>query len=221
MTMELFPDNWRSFLGSALDEDNLNHILTKLEEKRRMGTVYPDTGNVFKALEITSPEQVRVIIIGQDPYHEPKQAVGLAFAVPQGVKMPPSLRNIFQEFADDLETSVPQANLLERWAHCGVLLLNAVLSVDAGVAGSHRALGWERFTDSLISALSKKRDRLVFILWGAFAQGKIPLIDQKRHLIISSAHPSPLSAHRGFFGSRPFSRAEVYLQDWHWPRSVD
>ena len=154
---------------------------------------------------------MKVVIIGQDPYHEPGQAMGLSFSVPDGVPMPPSLINIFKEIEQDLGTRMPASGNLTRWAQQGVMLLNATLTVRAHQAGSHQRIGWETFTDAAIRALSAGRDHLVFILWGAYAQKKGAFIDRTRHCVITSPHPSPLSAHRGFFGSKPFSKANEYL----------
>ena len=171
--------------------------------------------DVYKALELTSPEDVKVVILGQDPYHDDGQAYGLAFDVPPGVKEPPSLRNIKKEFRNDLKR---EPGSLKAWAEHGVLLLNAVLTVDAHTPGSHSKLGWELFTDSVIKAVSERKKGCVFILWGAYAIKKAALADSSKHLIITSVHPSPLSASRGFFGSAPFSRTEAYFNgSWHWP----
>ena len=218
MTADRIPEAWRSFLGERLDQHQLDRILEQLEEERRSCVVFPPEGKVFHALALTPPDAVRVVLIGQDPYHEEGQAEGLAFSVPEGVKFPPSLRNIFKEFADDLGGTVPDSGSLHAWAKAGVLLLNSVLTVRAHAAGSHRRLHWEKFTDSVIAALSEKRSGLVFILWGNYAIGKRPLIDETKHHVIANVHPSPLSAHRGFFGSRPFSETEQVLKEWRWPR---
>ena len=194
--MERLPDNWRSFLGGRLDA----------------------AGLVFHALELTAPEEVKVVLLGQDPYHDDGQAEGLAFSVPAGIKFPPSLRNIFKEYASDLGRPVPETGTLMPWAKHGVLLLNSVLTVAAHSAGSHRKFGWEKFTDAVIAALSAERTGLVFLLWGNYAIGKKPLIDGAKHTILENVHPSPLSAHRGFFGSRPFSQTEKAIGwNWRWP----
>jgi len=217
--MERLPEAWRTFLAGEADFPALERTLAAVEEKRRRGEVCPPEGCVFRALELTSPGAVRAVILGQDPYHGKGEAHGLAFSVPEGVKIPPSLRNIRRELASDLgEEALPPTGSLQSWAEGGVLLLNSVLTVDADAPGSHANLGWQSFTDSVIGALSSRGEHLVFLLWGAYAQKKRDLIDGTRHLVIESAHPSPLSARKGFFGSRPFSRAEAYLQDWHWPR---
>lgn len=217
--METLPENWRRFLSGELDAEHLRHVLAQVENERANGAVFPPSGKVFHALELTPPEKVRVVLLGQDPYHDDGQAQGLAFSVPAGVKLPPSLRNIFKEFSSDLNRPQPTSGSLEEWARGGVLLLNSVLTVRAHCAGSHRKLGWEKVTDAIIRTLSDRSERLVFILWGNYAISKKSLIDPVRHRILESVHPSPLSAHRGFFGSRPFSQAESYLSPWSWPQT--
>ncbi len=192
--------------------------LERLERRRHEAPVYPPAGRVFRAFELTPPECVRVVIVGQDPYHNPGEAEGLAFSVPAGVKLPPSLRNIFREYADDLHYPLPSSGSLEKWARGGVLLLNAILTVDADAPASHRDFGWERVTDAAIRAVSQgAQKRVGFILWGTYARSKKKLIDP-RHYVFEGAHPSPLSAYRGFFGSRPFSKVEAALGDWTWPQ---
>ncbi len=177
-------------------------------------TIYPPEGCVFAALELVPFDAVKVVILGQDPYHGENQAHGLAFSVPDGVRLPPSLRNILKEVAQDVGTSAGSvvSTDLTGWATQGVLLLNAILTVEAGQPGSHRALGWLALTDALIEALSEGREHLVFMLWGQFAQSKQGKIDGRRHLILTAPHPSPFSAYRGFFGSGHFSRANAYLE---------
>lgn len=189
-------------------------MLAKVDALRRTRTVYPPAGKVLNALALTPFEAVNVVIVGQDPYHGPRQAHGLAFSVPEGVKAPPSLRNILKEIADDIYDGSPPAICtdLSPWAAQGVLLLNASLTVEAGAAGSHASLGWTVLTDAVISELSEQRDHLVFLLWGRYAQSKAPLIDAQRHLVLTAPHPSPLSAYRGFFGCRHFSQANAYLE---------
>lgn len=207
--MEKLPENWRIFLEGSTDFARLDHTLGEVEKRRASGEVYPPSGKVFRAFELTPPERVRAVIIGQDPYHEPGQAQGLAFSVPAGTKWPPSLRNIFKEYTADTGFPAPETGDLTPWAKSGVLLMNAVLTVDAGAAASHaKKLGWELFTDSVIRALSRKRENISFILWGNFAASKKLLIDPEKHFVLVSAHPSPLSARRGFFGSRPFSQTQ-------------
>jgi uracil-DNA glycosylase len=173
--------------------------------------VYPPADEVFAALHLTPFADTRVMILGQDPYHGPKQAHGLCFSVRRGVPKPPSLLNIFKELRDDLGIEMPDHGSLEAWARQGVLLLNATLTVRGGQAASHQGKGWEVFTDEVLAAVNAKPERVVFILWGASARRKKSLIDTSRHVVIESAHPSPLSAHNGFFGSKPFSRANAAL----------
>jgi uracil-DNA glycosylase len=183
-----------------------------LDEKRRGKTIYPQGKNFFAALNATPFDTVKVVILGQDPYHGPNQAHGLSFSVPEGVPPPPSLVNIFKERADDLSIPPSSNGHLLDWALQGVLLLNAVLSVEAGLAGSHQGKGWEQFTDVIIRRVAEDIRPKVFILWGSYAQKKGAFIDRSRHLVIESVHPSPLSAYRGFFGSKPFSRANEFLR---------
>ena len=214
--MEKLPENWKTFLEGYTDMTALENTLSRVASRRQEHEVYPPAGSIFRAFALTPPESVRAVIIGQDPYHEPGQAQGLAFSVPGGVKFPPSLKNIFKEFSSDTGNSFPETGDLTPWANAGVLLMNAVLSVDRGAAASHaKKLNWESFTDSVIRALSSKKERIVFILWGNFAISKKALIDTSKHLVLESVHPSPLSARRGFFGSRPFSQASSYNGvDW-------
>jgi uracil-DNA glycosylase len=180
-------------------------------EKAAGKRIYPPGGQIFRAFDLTPFEQVKVVILGQDPYHGPGQAHGLSFSVGPGVAPPPSLQNIYKELAGDLGIAHPGHGNLESWARQGVLLLNSCLTVEDGRAGSHQGKGWERFTDAVIAALNQEHKGLAFILWGRKAQDKGASIDRDRHLVITSVHPSPLSAHNGFFGSRPFSRTNDYL----------
>ncbi|MCJ7551334.1 MAG: uracil-DNA glycosylase [Anaerolineae bacterium] len=188
-------------------------LLEKAEALRVERVVYPPQERVLFALEAVAFDDVKVVIVGQDPYHGPGQANGLAFSVPELVKAPPSLRNIFKEIADDIYGGSPpeRSTDLSDWAHQGVLLLNASLTVERGAAGSHRDLGWIVLTDDIIARLSAKRDYLVFLLWGRYAQSKRGVVDESHHLVLEASHPSPLSAYRGFFGCRHFSRANAYL----------
>ena len=180
------------------------------------GTCYPPGGLIFNAFNLCPFDQVKVVIIGQDPYHEPGQAMGLSFSVPEGVAMPPSLINIFKEIELDLGKPMPSSGNLTRWAEQGVLLLNATLTVRAHQAASHQRQGWETFTDAAIRALSQQREHLVFILWGGYARSKAALIDRSKHLVLQSVHPSPLSANRGgWFGNHHFSQANHFLQQHH------
>ena len=201
----LLPEEWRNFLLEAVRADSFRRLDEFLQAEYRGQTVFPPREDLFTAFRLTSPEQVKAVILGQDPYHDDGQAHGLAFSVRSGVRFPPSLRNIFKELAADLDIPVPKSGSLVSWAQQGVLLLNTVLTVRAHQPGSHRKHGWEPFTDAVISGLSRRKDHLAFVLWGAPAQSKLPLIDSEKHFTVCSAHPSPLSAHRGFFGSRPFS----------------
>lgn len=198
----------------ALQEDALLAELSlRLEEERKRGAVvYPPEELIFRAFELTPFDKVKVLVLGQDPYHNPGQAMGLSFSVPAGMKAPPSLKNIFKEMESDLGIKMSGATDLTAWAEQGVLLLNAVLSVRANEPASHTALGWQKFTDKVISTLSREKEGLVFMLWGNYARSKAPLIDSSRHLVLQAAHPSPL-ARGAFFGCRHFSKANLYLEE--------
>jgi uracil-DNA glycosylase len=191
-----------------------------LERKRSGAVVYPPGDLIFNAMNSTPFEAVKVVILGQDPYHGPGQAHGLCFSVLDGVPPPPSLVNIYKELEEDLVTSRPASGNLQSWADQGVLLLNAVLTVERGRAGAHQGKGWERFTDRIVSVLNEGRDDLVFMLWGSYATKKGAVIDRGRHLVLTAPHPSPLSAHRGFFGCRHFSRANAWLEE-HGQNPID
>jgi len=201
----LLPEAWREFLGEAVDAGSFRQLSSFLIAEYREQTVFPPLDDLFTAFRLTPPDRVKTVILGQDPYHDDGQAHGLAFSVRAGVRFPPSLRNIFKELNADLNLPVPKDGLLTPWAEQGVLLLNTVLTVRAHQPASHQKHGWEPFTDAVIAELSRKKEHLIYVLWGAPAQAKQPLIDMGKHTVICSAHPSPLSAHRGFFGSRPFS----------------
>ena len=203
--------DWNPVLRGELAAPYWQPLQAFVAEERRRGTVYPAHEAVFRALHLTPYADTRVVILGQDPYHGPGQAHGLSFSVPHGVRVPPSLANIHTELHDDLGLAPPGHGNLEAWARRGVLLLNATLTVRAGQAGSHQGKGWETFTDQVIRAVNAKPDRVVFVLWGSSARKKRALIDVGRHAIVESPHPSPLSAHQGFFGSRPFSRVDEAL----------
>ena len=205
------PTDWNPVLRDELDQPYWQELQSFVAAEREAGPVYPATGDVFAALHLTPLAQVKVVILGQDPYHGPRQAHGLCFSVPEGVPLPPSLRNVYRELNDDLGLPIPRSGDLPPWARRGVLLLNTTLTVRAGAAASHQGHGWEVFTDQVIRAVSAKPETVVFILWGAHARKKRALVDRSRHVVIESAHPSPLSAHNGFFGSRPFSRANAAL----------
>lgn len=203
--------DWNPILRAEFDEPYWKDLQRFVHAERAKGPVYPPHDEVFSALHLTPYEDVKVLILGQDPYHGAGQAHGLCFSVRDGVRIPPSLRNIHQELHDDLGLAIPSHGNLERWAGQGVLLLNATLTVGAGQAGSHQKHGWETFTDQVIRAVNDKPDPVVFILWGNYARAKKELVDTSRHTVIESPHPSPFSADRGFFGSRPFSRANEAL----------
>lgn len=203
--------DWNPILRGEFDKPYWPILQQFVADERAQGAVYPPHDQVFAALHLTPYAAVKVLILGQDPYHGPRQAHGLCFSVPHGIPQPPSLQNIFAELRDDVGFEPPSHGNLEGWARQGVLLLNAFLTVRARQAASHRSAGWETFTDEVIRAVSAKPERVVFILWGAFARRKKSLVDLTRHVVIESAHPSPLSAHNGFFGSKPFSRANAAL----------
>lgn len=212
MNVKLEP-SWKAQLADELSQPYFAALAESVRREYAAGPCYPPGWLVFNAFNLCPFHAVKVVIIGQDPYHEPGQAMGLSFSVPQGVPMPPSLVNIFKEIQTDMGTSMPPNGDLTRWAEQGVLLLNATLTVRAHMANSHRALGWGRFTDAAIKALNAHRNHLVFILWGGYARSKATLIDGSRHLVLQSVHPSPLSANRGgWFGNHHFSRCNEYLK---------
>jgi uracil-DNA glycosylase len=225
--MGILKNDWADIVGDQFEQPYYKKLRAFLIEEYRHTTVYPDMYDIFNALHYTPYANVKVVILGQDPYHGPGQAHGLSFSVKPGVAPPPSLQNIFKELHDDLGCRIPNHGYLVSWAEQGVLLLNTVLTVRANTPNSHQNIGWEIFTDSVIRALNAKEEPVVFILWGSHAQKKAELITDKRHHIIRSPHPSPLSAHRGFFGSRPFSAANRFLQaqgrgeiNWQLPLEV-
>ena len=205
---------WQTRLQPELDKPYFAALMQRVDEAYRTGTVYPPRQELFAAFRLTPPERVRVVILGQDPYHEPGQANGLAFSVAPGVRLPPSLRNIFEELrTEDCGVTPPDSGDLTPWAEQGVFLLNSSLSVQAGAAGSHQAFGWQTFTDAVVAALAKLPQPVAFILWGAHAQKKAAIAQSSSYprLVLQSPHPSPLSAYRGFFGSRPFSAVNEFL----------
>ena len=205
--------DWNPLLRDQFDQPYWADLQAFVDDERRRGPVYPPRDEVFAALHHTSHGATRAVILGQDPYHGPGQAHGLCFSVRRGVARPPSVANIHRELHDDLGVPPPVHGNLERWAAAGVLLLNTTLTVRGGEAGSHRDRGWERFTDRIIEVLSARAEPLVFVLWGSSARAKRPMIDTGRHGVVESAHPSPLSAHRGFLGSRPFSKVNALLAE--------
>ncbi len=203
---------WKKVLQKEFDESYFEMLTKFVKEEYKNSVVYPPAKFIFNAFELTPFDKVKVVILGQDPYHGPKQANGLAFSVNDGITTPPSLVNIYKEIETDLGVKTKNKNgNLESWARQGVLMLNATLTVKAGMAGSHQNKGWEKFTDAVVKILSEQKENLVFILWGAYAQKKGGVIDESKHLVVRSAHPSPLSAHNGFLGSKPFSQTNAYL----------
>lgn len=204
-------ESWKEHLQQEFEKPYFRTLTGFVRKEYATKTVYPPAKLIFNAFDSCPFNKVKVVIVGQDPYHEPGQAHGLCFSVNDGVQIPPSLVNIYKEIEDDLGIPAPRSGDLTRWAKQGVLLLNATLTVQAHRAGSHQGKGWEEFTDAAIKRLAEERDHLVFILWGAYAQRKGASIDANRHLILKSPHPSPLSAHRGFFGNKHFSKANDYL----------
>jgi uracil-DNA glycosylase len=212
MQLSLQPD-WQTLLGPELEQPYMLQLQRFLQAEQQAGKqIYPAPELWLHALQSTALEDVKVVILGQDPYHQPGQALGLSFAVPAGTKVPPSLRNIYKELQADLGIAPAQHGCLESWARQGVLLLNAVLTVEQGQAASHQGRGWERFTDKVIHAVNGRCNGVVFILWGSYAQKKGAFVDTQRHLVLQSPHPSPLAAHRGFFGCRHFSQANAFLE---------
>lgn len=206
--------SWHQKLAAEFDQPYMADLRAFLKtRKEKKVVIYPHSSHWFHAFRLTPIDQVKVVIIGQDPYHGPGQAHGLSFSVPDGVKVPPSLLNIYKELADDLGIPVSQVGHLGSWAEQGVFLLNSVLTVEQGRANSHQGRGWEQFTDKVIETLNTEREKLVFMLWGSYAQKKGQIIDANRHLVLKSPHPSPLSAHRGFLGCKHFSRANEYLRE--------
>jgi len=205
-------ESWKERLRQEFEQDYMLTLRAFLLQEKQAGKqIFPAGNDIFNALNATTFENVRVVIIGQDPYHGPGQAHGLCFSVRPGVEIPPSLRNIYKEIAADLGIAPSRSGCLQSWAAQGVLLLNAVLTVESGKAAAHQGRGWERFTDRIIALLNEQGQHIVFMLWGSYAQKKGQIIDRSRHLVLASAHPSPLSASRGFFGNHHFSRANQYL----------
>ncbi len=215
--------DWLDVLQPEFEQPYMKALKTFLQQQKEQGrTVYPRGTDIFNAMNTTRLKDVRVVILGQDPYHGPGQAHGLSFSVPDGVPLPPSLQNIYKEIADEYGEPMPRSGNLTGWAKQGVLLLNATLTVQGGLAGSHQRKGWEDFTDAVIRAVNDRCEHVVFMLWGSYAQKKGAFIDRKKHLVLQSPHPSPLSAHRGFLGNGHFKKANAYLEkngrapvDWY------
>lgn len=205
--------SWKSKLQQEFEAAYFKNLAVFVKSEYQGHQIFPSPKHIFSAFDLSPFENTRVVIIGQDPYHGPGQAHGLCFSVQEGTRIPPSLQNIFKEIKEDLGSEPPAHGCLNRWAEQGVLLLNATLTVRAHQAGSHQNKGWEQFTDAVIQLLSKEKEHLVFLLWGAYAQRKGELIDSSKHCILSSAHPSPFAAYKGFFGNRHFSRTNTYLKE--------
>jgi len=208
--LHLNPD-WKAFLKNELNSNTFQAIISKLESERKHHTIFPENEVLFNAFNQTNIDDLKVVILGQDPYHGKGQAHGLSFSVPNGVRIPPSLRNIFKELKADLNLPISQNGNLNTWAEQGVLLLNSTLTVREKQAGSHQKLGWEDFTDSIIKKIADKKEGIIFLLWGAFAQKKSILINDKKHYILTTTHPSPFSAYRGFLGCKHFSKTNEIL----------
>ena len=207
----IIEESWKKYLAEEFNKPYFAELTTKVRDEYQRGVCYPPGKLIFNAFNLCPFDKVKVVIIGQDPYHEPGQAMGLSFSVPDGIMMPPSLQNIFKEVSNDTGKPVPQSGNLTRWAQQGVLLLNTTLTVREHQAFSHAGRGWETFTDAVISLLNSQRQNLVFIFWGSPAQRTGAFVDRNRHLVLTSPHPSPLSAYRGFFGNSHFSKANSYL----------
>lgn len=205
-------DSWKQHLSAEFDRPYFKELVEFVRKEYAAKKIFPAPANIFRAFELCPFESVKVVILGQDPYHGPQQANGLCFSVNHGVQNPPSLQNIFKEMKDDLGGELRSDGCLDDWARQGVLLLNATLTVEAHKAGSHQKKGWEQFTDAVVEVLSREKEHLVFILWGRYAQEKGAKIDTQKHLVLKSAHPSPLSSYAGFFGSKPFSKTNEYLE---------
>lgn len=221
MSKVAIENSWKEKLADEFEQPYFKELSEFVRKEYQDEKVYPPPKYVFRAFELCPFNEVKVVILGQDPYHGPRQANGLSFAVNDDVPLPPSLQNIFKEIESDLGEPLKHTNGdLERWAKQGVLLLNATLTVRARIAGSHQGKGWERFTDAVIRVLSEEREHLVFMLWGNYARSKGAHIDRQKHLVIESAHPSPFSAAHGFFGSKPFSKTNQYLEE-HGEKPID
>lgn len=204
--------SWANELNEEFEKDYFKNLAEFVRSEYTNKKIFPKPENIFAAFDLCPFAKVKVVIIGQDPYHGPGQAHGLCFSVQKGIQNPPSLKNIFKEIEDDLAIKMSGGGDLSSWAKQGVLLLNATLTVIAGIAGSHQQKGWEQFTDTVIKILSERKNNLVFLLWGSYAQSKAHLIDPRKHLILKAPHPSPLSSYRGFFGCKHFSKTNIYLE---------
>jgi len=214
MEIKLEP-SWKKVLKAEFERDYFLLLTDKVRAEYLNKPIYPAPQNIFKAFNVCPFDKVKVVILGQDPYHGAGQAHGLAFSVQDGTKIPPSLQNIYKEIKGDIGTEISISGNLERWAKQGVLLLNATLSVEAGQAGSHQGMGWETFTDAVIKKISDEKEHVVFLLWGNFARSKASLIDTSKHLVLEAPHPSPFSAHSGFFGCGHFGRSNEYLRQYN------
>lgn len=203
---------WKTWIGEEFEKPYFTELVSFVKQEYATHQIFPSGRNIFRAFDLCNPDDLKVVIIGQDPYHGIGQANGLCFSVNDGVAFPPSLVNIFKEIHDDTGTPIPPTGNLDRWAEQGVLLLNAVLTVRAHEAASHAGRGWEHFTDAVVQALARRREGVVYLLWGAYAQRKAAMVDPQRNCILRSVHPSPLSAYRGFMGCRHFSQANQYLE---------
>ena len=206
-------ESWKILLSDEFNKDYFTELKQFLLEEKKQHTIYPRGSDIFNAFNFTPFEKIKVVILGQDPYHGNGQAHGLSFSVPDGVKKPPSLKNIFKELAEDLQIPIPETGNLTSWAKQGVLLLNATLTVRSKKAGSHQKKGWEKFTDAIIQKISTEKEGVIFLLWGRFAQDKVKLIDKNKHQILTAPHPSPFSAYSGFFGCKHFSKTNAILKE--------
>jgi len=205
---------WKEVLKNELQQNYFGELQDFVEEEYKTKTIYPPADEIFNAFKLCPFNNTKVVILGQDPYHGPGQAHGLCFSVNKGIKTPPSLVNIYKELHTDIGNDIPRDGHLEHWAKQGVLMLNATLTVEAHQAGSHQKKGWEQFTDAVIKTVADQLEHVVFILWGAYAQKKSKWINDDKHLVLKSVHPSPLSAHRGFYGTKPFSQTNTYLEKY-------
>lgn len=204
--------SWKKSLANEINQPYFTKLMTEIEKSYAKDIVFPEQNNIFNAFNLCPLKKVKVVIIGQDPYHGAGQAHGLAFSVPDNIKIPPSLKNIYKEIQSDIGKPIAETGSLECWAKQGILLLNATLTVQAGQPGSHQGLGWETFTDAVIKTVSLQKEHMVFLLWGKYAQAKAELIDQNKHLVLVAPHPSPFSAYTGFFGCKHFSKTNEYLK---------